>query len=184
MNGIRFYLEFSDKSKRKSGGKVVAALVLNGSYWQRHICYEALAALFDRPNSPVAGTGVASITCASQGIELELNVTRKVRIVATIGPASQDDGVIEKLLQAGMDVARLNFSHGTHETHAARISQLRSISERLGRPLALLQDLQGPKIRVGVLHAPISLVSGSMALLYPEGASETQTTQEGGGYPS
>jgi pyruvate kinase len=108
---------------------------------------------------------------------LELNVTRKVRIVATIGPASQDDAVIEKLLHAGMDVARLNFSHGTHETHAARISQLRTISQSLGRPLALLQDLQGPKIRVGVLHAPISLVSGSTALLYPEGASEPQTTQ-------
>jgi len=104
-------------------------------------------------------------------------VTRKVRIVATIGPASQDDAVIEKLLRAGMDVARLNFSHGTHETHAARISQLRTIAQNLGRPLAVLQDLQGPKIRVGVLHVPISLVSGSTALLYPEGASEPKSTQ-------
>ena len=104
-------------------------------------------------------------------------MTRKVRIVATIGPASQEDAVIEKLLQAGMDVARLNFSHGTHETHAARISQLRSISESLGRPLALLQDLQGPKIRVGVLHAPLSLVSGTTVLLYPEGANEPHKTQ-------
>ena len=52
-------------------------------------------------------------------------MNRKVKIVATIGPASQEDAVVEKLLQAGMDVARLNFSHGTHETHAARISQLR-----------------------------------------------------------
>ena len=104
-------------------------------------------------------------------------MTRKVRIVATIGPASQDDAVIEKLLRAGMDVARLNFSHGTHETHAARISQLRTIAQNLGRPLAVLQDLQGPKIRVGVLHVPISLVSGSTALLYPEGASEPKSTQ-------
>jgi hypothetical protein len=60
MNGIRFYLEFSDPSKRQSGGNVVAALVLNGTYWSSGgWCYEALAALFDRPNAPVAGTGVA-----------------------------------------------------------------------------------------------------------------------------
>jgi len=60
MNGVRFYLEFSDRSKRQSGGTVVAALVLNGSYWSSgKLCYEALAALFNRPNSPVAGTGVA-----------------------------------------------------------------------------------------------------------------------------
>ena len=104
-------------------------------------------------------------------------MNRKVKIVATIGPASQDDAVIGKLLHAGMDVARLNFSHGTHETHAARISQLRSISKSLGRPLALLQDLQGPKIRVGVLHSPVSLGSGSRVLLYPEGDSQPQTTK-------
>ena len=60
MNGVRFYLEFSDSSKRQSGGTVVAALVINGSYWSSgKLCYEAIAALFDRPNSPVAGTGVA-----------------------------------------------------------------------------------------------------------------------------
>ena len=60
MNGVRFYLEFSDSSKRQSGGTVVAALVLNGSYWSSgKLCYEALAALFEQPNAPVAGTGVA-----------------------------------------------------------------------------------------------------------------------------
>ena len=60
MNGIRFYEEFTDKSKRQPGGTVVAALVLNGSYWSSgKICYEAIAGLFDRPNPPVAGTGVA-----------------------------------------------------------------------------------------------------------------------------
>ena len=102
-------------------------------------------------------------------------MNRNVKIVATIGPASQADAVVEKLLLAGMDVARLNFSHGTHEVHAARISQLRSISTRLGRPLALLQDLQGPKIRVGVLPAPLSLVPGASVLLYPEGGSLPET---------
>ncbi len=60
MNGIRFYLEFTNKYKRQSGGNVVAALVLNGSYWSSgKVCYEALAAVFDYPNAPVAGTGVA-----------------------------------------------------------------------------------------------------------------------------
>ena len=60
MNGLRFYLEHKDKSKRQPGGTVVAALVLNGTYWSSgRCCYEAVAALFDWPNSPVAGTGVA-----------------------------------------------------------------------------------------------------------------------------
>jgi pyruvate kinase len=97
---------------------------------------------------------------------------RKVKIVATIGPASQDESVIESLIMAGMDVARLNFSHGTHETHAAMSSQLRSISARLGRPLAVLQDLQGPKIRVGMLPTPLKLTSGQIVQLYPEGGSQ------------
>ena len=76
---------------------------------------------------------------------------RKAKIVATMGPASQDEAVIETLILSGMDVARLNFSHGSHESHAVRTSHLRAVSKRLNRPLAILQDLQGPKIRVGVL---------------------------------
>lgn len=60
MNGIRFYLEFADASKRRCAGNVVAALVANGTYWSSGtVCYEALAALFDLPNAPVATTGVA-----------------------------------------------------------------------------------------------------------------------------
>jgi pyruvate kinase len=96
-------------------------------------------------------------------------MTRKAKIIATIGPASQDESVMEHLVLAGMDVARLNFSHGNHESHAELIRQLREISTRLGRPLAVLQDLQGPKIRVGVLTAPLTLVSGETVHLYPEG---------------
>ena len=69
-------------------------------------------------------------------------------------------------------MARLNFSHGTHQTHAARVTQLRDLSTRLNRPLAILQDLQGPKIRVGVLPVPLTLVSGQMVQLYPEGGSQ------------
>ncbi len=76
---------------------------------------------------------------------------RKVKIVATIGPSSQDTATIEKLLEAGMDVARLNFSHGNHAEHAEKIVKLRAAAKNIGKPLAILQDLQGPKLRVGQL---------------------------------
>jgi pyruvate kinase len=75
----------------------------------------------------------------------------RTKIVATIGPASDSPGVIRKMLLAGMNVARLNFSHGKYEDHAERIQRLRQASDDLDLPLMLLQDLQGPKIRVGDL---------------------------------
>ena len=96
---------------------------------------------------------------------------RKAKIVATIGPASEAEDVLEKLLRTGMNVARLNFSHGTHESHAVRTGSLRRASGRLGCPLAILQDLQGPKIRVGTLPAPLMLTAGQTVLLDPEGSS-------------
>ena len=74
---------------------------------------------------------------------------RKTKIVATLGPATSGDGMIEKLIEAGMDVARLNFSHGTHEEHRENIQNVRKISNRLDRAVACLQDLSGPKIRTG-----------------------------------
>jgi len=97
---------------------------------------------------------------------------RKAKIVATMGPASEEEAVLEKLLLAGMDVARLNFSHGTRESHAARISSLRGVAMRLGRPLAVLQDLQGPKIRVGDLPEPLTLETGQQVRLFPEGSAK------------
>ena len=97
---------------------------------------------------------------------------RKAKIVATMGPASQDEAVLAKLFLAGMNVARLNFSFGTHESHAARTVSLRTVATHLGRPLAILQDLQGPKIRVGVLTEPITLTAGQQVQLYPEGADK------------
>jgi pyruvate kinase len=89
-------------------------------------------------------------------------MTRRTKIVCTLGPASDSDATIEALLLAGMDVARLNFSHGTQETHAATIARLRGATARLERPLAILQDLQGPKIRTGALAGgtPITLRDG------------------------
>lgn len=87
---------------------------------------------------------------------------RRTRIVCTLGPASWSDERIEALARAGMDVARINFSHGTQEEHAATIARVRQVEERLGRPIAILQDLQGPKIRTGELagHTPVTLSDG------------------------
>ncbi|HRJ76302.1 MAG TPA: pyruvate kinase, partial [Anaerolineales bacterium] len=73
---------------------------------------------------------------------------RHAKIVATIGPASESEAVLEKLINAGMNIARLNFSHGTHEQHAEKIKRIRKVAEKLETPLGILQDLQGPKIRV------------------------------------
>ncbi|RYE62710.1 MAG: pyruvate kinase, partial [Oxalobacteraceae bacterium] len=73
---------------------------------------------------------------------------RRTKIVATLGPASNSPEVIEQLIKAGLDVARLNFSHGTPDEHKARARLIREIAARLGRHVALLGDLQGPKIRI------------------------------------
>jgi len=74
---------------------------------------------------------------------------RRTKIVCTIGPASSGAALLDRLVAAGMDVARVNFSHSTHAEHAETIRQIRIGEERWGRPIAILQDLQGPKIRLG-----------------------------------
>jgi len=91
---------------------------------------------------------------------------RKAKIVATIGPASDSEQALESLIKAGMDVARLNFSHGTQEQHAARITAIRAVSKKLDLPVGILQDLQGPKIRVGRLVVPLQLSAGEQVCLY------------------
>jgi pyruvate kinase len=93
---------------------------------------------------------------------------RKVKIVATIGPSSQDISTLEGLIRAGMDVARLNFSHGTHSEHAAHIADIRQVARGLGISIAILQDLQGPKIRVGALESPLTLTAGQTVTLYAQ----------------
>ena len=87
---------------------------------------------------------------------------RQTKIIATIGPASSSDDNIEQMIAAGVDVFRLNFSHGTHETHGAVIERIRAAAERSGRCVALLQDLSGPKIRTGPMRGgqPIELKAG------------------------
>jgi pyruvate kinase len=87
---------------------------------------------------------------------------RRTKIVCTIGPTTSSADMIARLLGAGMDVARLNFSHGTHEEHAKRIGLLREAARQADRPLGILQDLQGPKIRTGDLIGgqPVQLHAG------------------------
>lgn len=77
---------------------------------------------------------------------------RRAKIVATIGPATQEENTLLALLQAGVDVVRLNFSHGSHQSHQQVFQRVRALSTRLKRPIAILQDLPGPKIRVGALE--------------------------------
>ena len=96
-------------------------------------------------------------------------MTRKVKIVATIGPASQSEELLEKLIRAGMNVARMNFSHGTHEQHAERIALIRTVAEKLGVSVGILQDLQGPKIRVGALTKILQLSEGETVILHATG---------------
>ena len=87
--------------------------------------------------------------------------TRNAKIVATLGPASSDPAVIEQLFLAGVDVFRLNFSHGAADDHRARVAALRAIEQKHGRPIAILADLQGPKLRVGTFEGgPVQLQDG------------------------
>jgi pyruvate kinase len=102
-------------------------------------------------------------------------MTRQAKIVATIGPSSHDRATLESMIQAGMDVARLNFSHGTHAEHKQRIEMLRLLSAEFHRPITLLQDLQGPKLRVGSLPGgAIPIKAGDIIVLtsQPEQASQ------------
>jgi pyruvate kinase len=93
---------------------------------------------------------------------------RRTKIVATIGPASSTPERITALIAAGMDGARLNMSHGTHEDHRMHANRVREAAAAAGRPVALIADLQGPKLRVGDLETPITLVRGSTLLIAGE----------------
>jgi pyruvate kinase len=103
--------------------------------------------LFESQDRPLRGLGSAR---------------RRAKIVCTIGPASNSEEMISDLMLRGMDVARLNFSHGTHEQHAVVIQRLRKVAAELNRSICILEDLQGPKIRTGRLESgePVALKKG------------------------
>ena len=92
---------------------------------------------------------------------------RHTKIVATLGPATKDDAALDALLAAGVDVVRLNFSHGTHDTHRATYDRARAAAVRVGRHVAIMQDLSGPKIRTGLLVGgqPLDLREGDLLVV-------------------
>lgn len=95
--------------------------------------------------------------------------TRRAKIVATLGPSSSTPEIFRQLVRAGLDIARLNFSHGTHEQKADLIRMVRRISKEERKPICILADLQGPKIRTGKLkgHKPVLLVAGKRLTITP-----------------
>jgi pyruvate kinase len=91
---------------------------------------------------------------------------RRTKIIATIGPQSSDETVLQQMIEAGMDVARLNFSHGTHESHERNFRLIRKLSGKLGKPIGIVADLQGPKIRTGELEGePLKLRRGGSLVI-------------------
>lgn len=94
---------------------------------------------------------------------------RRAKIICTIGPASESEAALRELMQAGMDVARLNFSHGSHAQHARNLKRIRRVAREENRTICILQDLQGPKIRTGSLqgHEPVELRAGAHLTITP-----------------
>jgi len=95
---------------------------------------------------------------------------RRAKIVATLGPASSTEATFRELVRAGLDVARLNFSHGSHEQKSELIAMVRKVAKEEGKPICILADLQGPKIRTGTLvdHKPVLLHAGRQLTITPE----------------
>ena len=123
-----------------------------------------------------------SIFAPNDGLQrADGSLRRRAKIVCTIGPASNSENMIGELMLRGMDVARLNFSHGTHEQHALVIDRLRRVATELNRSVCIMQDLQGPKIRTGKLksHTAVLLKKGQTVTITPddvEGTTEIIST--------
>src|SRR5512134_3346012 len=137
-----------------------------------------------RARKAVSRGTIASVRTECQSADTPLywsrRQMRRTKIVATVGPASRSPENLERLVLAGVNVFRLNFSHGTHEEHLAVISHVREIAARLHRPIALLQDLSGPKIRTGKVADGVLLVKGARIAITTdagiEGGSELIST--------
>ena len=99
---------------------------------------------------------------------------RKTKIIVTIGPTSRDRDTLDKLMEAGMDCARLNFSHGTLEEHASVIKDIRELSRERGKHVAILQDLGGIKLRLGEVNGNIRLTPGQMVSMVPDTVSDQE----------
>src|SRR3954469_10986342 len=146
-------------NRRGTGAKIATALGITPaavSQWQRIPADRVaeLSRLLDlppyqlRPDLYPAPEGKLRMAP-----RIPLRRRRRTKIVATLGPASSTPEVIERLYRAGADVFRLNFSHGTHADHAERIGIIRAVEQKVGRPIGILADVQGPKLRVGRFQA-------------------------------
>jgi pyruvate kinase len=126
---------------------------------------------FDAPDEPDTAQAVSAEGRPAR------SRSRRAKIICTIGPASNTEVAMRDLLRLGMDIARLNFSHGTHEDHARNIARLRRAADREGRTVCILQDLQGPKIRTGLLegHTPVLLKTGTVVTITPQNVAGTPT---------
>ena len=98
----------------------------------------------------------------------------KAKIVATYGPAIQDEKILEELILPGLSVVRFNFSHGDHSFHKEGIARVRKLNQKLGSHVAVLGDLQGPKIRIGEVDGTIELATGNQIIISPKEATCTE----------
>jgi pyruvate kinase len=102
----------------------------------------------------------------SDHVEVIVSIIRRAKIICTLGPSSESQQAIEALIRAGMDVARLNFSHGDHDFHRMLVNRVRAAAGAVGKPVAILQDLQGPKIRCGMMeNGGAELVPGAECVI-------------------
>ena len=110
-----------------------------------------------------------SLNRVEPGAAIRPRTGRRAKIVATLGPSCDQEPLFRELVRAGVDVARLNFSHGTHDQKLKLIDMVRKVSEEEGKPLCILADLQGPKIRTGRLknRLPVHLLAGQKLTITP-----------------
>ena len=128
-------------------------------------------------NSWTLKPGKPDLVSGDLSAELALAAARRAKIICTIGPSCNTEAMLREMMRLGMDVARLNFSHGTHPEHARNIARLRRAAKQENRTICILQDLQGPKIRTGRLkdHEPVLLKTGSLVTITPRDVAGTPT---------
>jgi pyruvate kinase len=119
--------------------------------------------------------GKPDLVSGDLSAELGVVAARRAKIICTIGPSCNTEARLREMMRLGMDVARLNFSHGTHPEHARNIARLRRAAKQENRTICILQDLQGPKIRTGRLkdHEPVTLKAGSLVVITPRDVAGT-----------
>ena len=107
-------------------------------------------------------------------------MTRATKIVATLGPASSSPEVLERMIRAGVDVVRLNFSHGTAQDHIDRATLVREVARRVGKEVAIMADLQGPKIRVGKFEGGKTMLEPGQSFILDGATTELGTNERVG----